>query len=79
MLADLGDTHDHLRCVEEGQNQVQNWHSVLRVRSPPEDWMCECAYNESTNLFINLMAQSGWFFTIPNIYQTKSTSMRFSL
>ena len=55
-LADMGDTHDHLRWLEEGQNQVQNCLQRSDMKSalawsPPEDWMTRLSppYNEATN------------------------------
>ena len=55
-LGDMGDTHDHLRWLEEGQKQVQNRlqrsdMKSLLAWSPPEDWMTRLSppYNETTN------------------------------
>jgi hypothetical protein len=55
-LGDMGDTHDHLRWLEEGQKQVQNRlqrsdMKSLLAWSPPEDWMTRLSppYNEATN------------------------------
>ena len=55
-LGDMGDTHEHLRWLEEGQKQVQNCLQRSEMKSllawsPPEDWMTRLSppYNETTN------------------------------
>jgi hypothetical protein len=55
-LRDMGDTHTHLRWLEEGQNQVINWAQRSQMKfllawSPREDWLTRLTppYNEATN------------------------------
>jgi len=55
-LRDMGDTHTHLRWLEEGQNQLINWAQRSQMKfvlawSPREDWLTRLTppYNEATN------------------------------